>query len=60
MRGSVQNEKNKSLFNRFSKTSTSEKGNGLGLAIVKKIVDINKWSISYFYENNTHLFTITF
>jgi two-component system sensor histidine kinase ArlS len=58
--GTASSIKSESLFNRFSKTSTSEKGNGLGLAIVKKIVDINKWSISYFYENNTHLFTITF
>ncbi len=52
--------KSESLFNRFSKISTSEKGNGLGLAIVKKIVDLNNWSISYSYKNNLHSFTITF
>jgi signal transduction histidine kinase len=50
----------KTIFNRFSKSSTSEKGNGLGLSIVKKIVDINKWSISYSYKNNLHSFIITF
>ena len=52
--------KSESLFNRFSKASTSEKGNGLGLAIVKKIADLNHWSISYSYKNNLHSFTITF
>lgn len=52
--------KSEVLFNRFSKTGTSEKGNGLGLAIVKKIVDLNNWSISYSFKNNLHSFTITF
>lgn len=52
--------KTESLFNRFSKSNSSEKGNGLGLAIVKKIADLNYWSISYFFENNIHSFIVTF
>jgi len=48
------------LFNRFSKTNPSEQGNGLGLAIVKKIADINKWSVSYSFNENLHSFTVSF
>ncbi len=48
------------LFNRFSKTNTSEQGTGLGLSIVKKIADINNWKISYFYKDNLHSFQILF
>jgi len=58
--GTASSIKSETLFNRFSKVSTSEKGSGLGLAIVKKIVDINNWPISYSYKNNLHSFTITF
>lgn len=58
--GTASSIKSESLFNRFSKTSTSEKGNGLGLAIVKKIVDLNNWTITYSYKNNLHSFSITF
>jgi signal transduction histidine kinase len=50
----------KTIFNRFSKNSTSEKGNGLGLSIVKKIVDLNNWKISYSYINNFHIFLVKF
>ncbi|WP_366184556.1 HAMP domain-containing sensor histidine kinase [Flavobacterium ovatum] len=48
------------LFNRFSKSNTSEHGNGLGLAIVKKIVDSNDWIIRYNFNHNFHCFTIDF
>ncbi|MCW2118253.1 sensor histidine kinase [Flavobacterium sp. 7A] len=48
------------LFNRFSKSNTSEHGNGLGLAIVKKIVDSNDWTIRYNFNHNFHCFTIDF
>jgi signal transduction histidine kinase len=48
------------LFLRFSKTNSTEQGNGLGLAIVKKIIDINKWQINYFYQNNLHNFQVKF
>jgi signal transduction histidine kinase len=48
------------LFDRFSKSNPSSKGNGLGLAIVKKITDLNGWQISYTYKNNLHSFTVKF
>lgn len=48
------------LFNRFSKSNPSAKGNGLGLAIVKKIVELNGWKINYSFENNLHNFFIKF
>jgi signal transduction histidine kinase len=50
----------KTLFNRFSESNSSKKGNGLGLAIVKKIADINNWEITYSYTNNLHTFSVTF
>ena len=50
----------KTLFNRFSKSNSSKKGNGLGLAIVKKIADLNNWEISYSYTNNLHTFLVKF
>lgn len=55
--GSLNTEK---LFNRFSKSNPAEKGTGLGLSIVKKIADLNKWRVSYNYENNLHSFSISF
>lgn len=48
------------LFNRFSKSNPSSQGNGLGLAIVKKIVEINKWTIDYSFENQLHRFIVKF
>lgn len=48
------------LFNRFSKSNPSGKGNGLGLAIVKKIAELNNWSIEYSFENNLHNFSVKF
>ena len=48
------------LFNRFSKINSTSKGNGLGLAIVKKICFQNNWKIGYSYQNNLHVFTLTF
>jgi signal transduction histidine kinase len=48
------------LFQRFSKINPSTKGSGLGLAIVKKIVDLNKWNMSYTFQNNIHSFLIKF
>lgn len=48
------------LFNRFSKSDPSAKGNGLGLAIVKKITELNGWKIAYSFENNLHNFFIKF
>ena len=48
------------LFDRFSKSDPSAKGNGLGLAIVKKIAELNSWTIAYSFENNLHNFSIKF
>ncbi|MGK4566182.1 sensor histidine kinase [Flavobacterium sp. 3HN19-14] len=48
------------LFNRFSKTDPSSKGNGLGLAIIKKIANSNQWEISYSFEDNLHGFLVRF
>ncbi len=48
------------LFHRFSKAIASTQGNGLGLAIVKKIADLNHWTIEYQYEDNLHIFSLTF
>lgn len=48
------------LFNRFSKSNPSAKGNGLGLAIVKKIAELNNWIVEYSFENNLHKFSIKF
>ena len=48
------------LFNRFSKSNTSSKGNGLGLAIVKKIAGLNKWEVSYNFLNQAHIFSVRF
>lgn len=48
------------LFNRFSKTNPSSQGNGLGLAIIKKITELNRWEISYTFDNNLHSFIVKF
>lgn len=48
------------LFNRFSKSTTSQSGNGLGLAIVKKIADLNHWQMLYEFKDNLHTFSIHF
>ncbi|RUT72855.1 sensor histidine kinase [Ancylomarina longa] len=48
------------LFRRFSKSSSSSRGNGLGLAIIQKIAESNNWKIAYTYEHNYHCFKLTF
>lgn len=48
------------LFNRFSKSHSSEQGNGLGLAIVKKIADFHQWKVSYTFFHNIHSFSVQF
>jgi signal transduction histidine kinase len=48
------------VFNRFSKSDPSAKGNGLGLAIVKKITELNQWDITYSFTDNLHTFRINF
>ncbi len=48
------------LFQRFSKSDSSETGTGLGLAIVKRIAELHRWSIEYKFENDLHSFLICF
>lgn len=48
------------LFNRFSKSNPSSKGNGLGLAIIKKIADLNQWKVIYSFHDDLHEFNIIF
>ena len=48
------------MFERFSKSNPTSKGNGLGLSIIKKIVDANKWKIDYSFSNGRHIFEIVF
>ncbi|MDA3906251.1 MAG: HAMP domain-containing sensor histidine kinase [Bacteroidales bacterium] len=58
--GSLEELSQKKLFNRFSKSNSSEQGNGLGLAIIKKIADLNNWEISYSFSDNLHFFSVRF
>nr|WP_315210777.1 HAMP domain-containing sensor histidine kinase [uncultured Flavobacterium sp.] len=52
--------KTEKMFERFSKSNSSSKGNGLGLSIIKKIVDSNNWSIEYSFKDRSHNFEVTF
>lgn len=47
------------LFQRFAQPGSSG-GSGLGLAIVKKICDLHGWTVSYLYEENMHIFQLSF
>ncbi|MHB1179452.1 MAG: sensor histidine kinase [Daejeonella sp.] len=47
------------LFKRFSKASSNAHNTGLGLAIVEQICLLQNWRISYSFENNAHLFSVT-
>lgn len=58
--GNKQSIPSEKLFQRFSKTNPSAKGSGLGLAIVKKIADLNKWSVDYAFQGDSHRFTVKF
>jgi len=48
------------LFQRFSKSDSSETGTGLGLAIVKRIGELHGWSIEYKFVIDLHIFSILF
>lgn len=48
------------LFKRFSRLSTDNNGSGLGLAIIQQICKFHHWEIDYKFENNNHIFSITF
>jgi signal transduction histidine kinase len=40
------------IFDRFYRSSESQKGNGLGLAIVKAICDYHHWTVGYHFTPN--------
>jgi signal transduction histidine kinase len=48
------------LFVRFYKKNQSSDSPGLGLAIVNEICSLNKWDISYVYEDNLHKVVVKF
>lgn len=48
------------LFKRFKKSNQSSDSTGLGLSIVKQICDINRFTISYSYENSLHVIDVGF
>ena len=48
------------LFKRFSRMSTDNTGSGLGLSIVQEICKHHGWKITYSFQNNNHIFKISF
>jgi len=48
------------LFKRFSRVSKDVVGSGLGLAIIKEITSKYGWSISYSFQGQKHIFSVTF
>lgn len=48
------------LYKRFSKAATTNNGSGLGLSLVQEICKFQGWTVAYRFENNEHLFSITF
>lgn len=48
------------IFNRFYRSSDTQKGNGLGLSIVKAICDYHHWKVGYFYSEGQHHFRVEF
>jgi two-component system OmpR family sensor kinase len=48
------------LFKRFSTGSSESPGTGLGLALVKEICARYRWKENYLFENNNHIFLVSF
>ncbi len=48
------------LFRRFSRMSADNSGSGLGLSIVQEICKLHGWQVTYNFENNEHIFKVTF
>ncbi|GAB2793893.1 hypothetical protein GCM10027275_43590 [Rhabdobacter roseus] len=48
------------LFKRFKKTSNENSGSGLGLAIVEQICKRHHWTITYEFQQETHILKISF
>lgn len=49
----------KRIFERFYQGNKKEGSTGLGLALVKSICDMEKLTVSYSFENNSHCFEIS-
>ncbi len=58
--GPVPTASTEQLFQRFKKNNQNKGTLGLGLAIVKKICDVNQLKVSYDYQEEVHILTITF
>lgn len=48
------------LFKRFSRMSADNSGSGLGLSIVREICRLHGWQVAYSFEENVHIFKVTF
>lgn len=48
------------LFKRFSRMSADNSGSGLGLSIVQEICKLQGWQVTYNFEDNEHIFKVTF
>lgn len=48
------------LFKRFSSASSETPNSGLGLSIVKQISNRFGWQVTYAFENNLHIFSVSF
>jgi signal transduction histidine kinase len=48
------------IFQRFYKGDASPGGTGLGLAIVKEICHVLHWTITYHFEQDSHVFAVYF
>lgn len=57
--GDVNSLSEEGIFKRFNKSAGSE-GTGLGLTISKQICDNYGYKLTYSYDNQYHVFTITF
>lgn len=49
----------KGLYQRFSKAANASESNGLGLSIIKQICDSSGLEVKYLFENDRHVFLIT-
>ena len=47
------------IFERFVSSNQSASSLGLGLSLVKRICDLSGLEISYSFDSNTHIFSIT-
>ena len=48
------------LFTRFVRDTRRSGNFGLGLSLVKKVCETNKYLIEYSFDNEQHIFTVTF